>query len=65
MNETPIYRIIVDIDKGILQSIYGDLLPENVKVHFILRDHDNIGLGDPDPLDDLSPDFVPSKYYYW
>lgn len=57
---TPI-RIYIDIQGGCLQSIYGDKLPDNVEVEFVLRDHDNIEYGDPDPLDG-EPE---PEAYYW
>ena len=45
-------RIIIDIEGGVLQAVYGDRLPEDIQVEFILRDRDNIGAGDPDPMDE-------------
>ena len=54
-------RIVIDIQGGLLQAVYGDRLPENVEVEFILRDRDNIDDGDPDPMgEDYEPDV-----YYW
>ena len=54
-------RIYVDIQGGCLQSIYGDPLPNDVEVEFILRDHDNIEDGDPDPLEGQPQ----PETYYW
>ena len=54
-------RIIMDIRGGALQAVYGDRLPEDVQVEFILRDHDNIAAGDADPMNE---DYAPDVYYW-
>ena len=54
-------RIIVDVRGGCVMSIYGDRLPAGVEIECIVRDHDNIKEGDPDPVDE---NYVP-EIYYW
>ena len=54
-------RIIVDVRGGCVMSIYGDRLPAGVEIECIVRDHDNIKEGGPDPVD---KNYVP-KVYYW
>lgn len=46
-----IYKFIIQINNGVLTAVYGNPLPEDIAVEFILRDMDNISEGDPDPLD--------------
>ena len=57
----PIYTIYVDVKGGCLQSIYGDQLPTDCQINFVLRDHDNIEAGDPDPAE---LDYEPEVYYW-
>jgi hypothetical protein len=59
----PVYTIYIDIRGGTLQSIYGDQLPTDAQICFVLRDHDNIEAGDPDPYPDAMPD--KPQVYYW
>jgi hypothetical protein len=54
-------RIIIDVQGGAVQSVYGDLLPDGVNVEIILRDHDNIEAGDPDPMPE---DYKPATNYW-
>jgi hypothetical protein len=54
-------RIIVDIYGGCVTSIYGDRLPAGVEIECIVRDHDNIEEGDPDPVGE---NYVPEVYYW-
>jgi hypothetical protein len=42
-------KLIVEIEGGTLQAIYGDAMPEGVKLEVVLRDLDNIAQGDLDP----------------
>lgn len=53
--------IYVDIQGGALQSIYGDELPDGIKIDFVLRDGDNIDAGDEDPL----PEHYTAQKTYW
>lgn len=53
-------KIVMEIEGGCLQAVYGDRLPEGVDVEFILRDMDNIEAGDPDPVKDYTP-----EVHYW
>lgn len=54
------HKIVIEIEGGVLQSIYGDKLP--VDVEFILRDMDNIEAGDDDPI---SSDEEQNMVSYW
>ena len=54
-------RIIVDVYRGRVASIYGDRLPAGVEIECIVRDYDNIEEGDPDPTDE---NYVPEVYYW-
>lgn len=54
-------RIIIDIQGGLLQAVYGDRLPEGIEVEFILRDRDDIYDGDPDPM---GKDYEPDVHYW-
>ena len=54
-------RIIVDVYGGCVTSIYGGQLPAGVEIECIVRDHDNIKEGDPDPVDE---NYVPEVYYW-
>ena len=66
MHEPPkvktVSRIFIDVKGGCVQSIYGEPVPDDVSLEFIIRDHDNIDAGDPDPLDD-HPDDIKLTYY--
>ena len=57
----PAPRIIVDVRGGCVASIYGDRLPAGVEIECIVRDHDSIKEGDPDPVDE---NYVPEVYYW-
>ena len=54
-------RIIVAVYSGCVRSIYGDRLPAGVEIECIVRDHDNIEEGSPDPVD---KNYVPEVYYW-
>lgn len=54
-------RLIIDVRGGCVQAVYGDRLPEDVQVEFILRDWDSIEDGDQDPMDE---DYKPEVYYW-
>ena len=54
--------IYVDVEGGCVQGIYGDALPTDIEINFVLRDHDNIEVGDEDPMPD---GYVPECYYFW
>lgn len=54
-------RIVMEVRGGCLQAVYGDRLPEDVQVEFILRDFDNINAGDPDPMGE---DYEPEVHYW-
>ena len=54
-------RIIVDVRGGCVTSIYGDRLPAGVEIECIVRDHDSIEEGGPDPVDE---NYMP-EIYYW
>ena len=56
-----IYTVYIDIKGGCLQSIYGDQLPTDCQIDFVLRDHDNIEAGDPDPAEDA---YKPEVFYW-
>lgn len=45
-------RIVVEVMGGVVQSVYGDPMPEGVELDIIVRDHDNIEAGDDDPISD-------------
>ena len=53
--------IYVDVEGGCVQGIYGDALPTDIEINFVLRDHDNIEVGDEDPMPD---GYVPECYYF-
>ncbi len=57
----PVYTLYVDIRGGSLHGIYGDLLPPGFQVNFVLRDHDIIETGGPDPL----PEGYEESASYW
>ena len=57
----PVYTIYIDVKGGCLQSIYGDQLPTDCQINFVLRDHDNIEAGDPDPAEEA---YKPEVYYW-
>ena len=59
--EEPVYTIYIDVQGGCLQGIYGDQLPTDCQINFVLRDHDNIEAGDPDPAPE---DFKPEAHYW-
>ena len=52
--------IYVDVEGGIVKSIYGDATPTDIEINFVLRDHDNIKAGDADPMPN---GYVPEQYY--
>lgn len=54
-------RIIVDVCGGCVTSIYGDRLPAGVEIECIVRDHDNIEEGGPDPVDE---NYMPEAHYW-
>lgn len=54
-------RLFIKIKDGVLQSVYGDEMPEGVWLDVILRDMDNIDCGDPDP----DPNNGEGLTYYW
>lgn len=55
-NNRKTVRIVVDVDGGCVQSIYGDKLPSDYQFEFVVRDWENIAGGDVDPLEgDTSP----------
>lgn len=54
-------RIIIDVKGGAVQAVYGDLLPQGVDIEVILRDHDFIEAGDPDPM---PADYKPEAHYW-
>ena len=54
-------RIIVAVYSGCVRSICGDRLPAGVEIECIVRDHDNIEEGGPDPVD---KNYVPEVYYW-
>lgn len=53
-----IKTIYIDILGGCCQAVYGDKL--NEEVQFVLRDWDNIGAGDEDPV---AEGYEPEKVY--
>lgn len=54
-------KIIVEVSGGMVQQIYGDRIPENIELEFIVRDFDNIEAGDPDPVGE---NYEPAVYYW-
>ena len=60
-----IKRIIVEVDGGVVQTVYGDKMPEGIELDVIIRDLDNINQGDDDPL--LAEDFedTDDMVTYW
>ena len=59
-------RLIIEIEGGVLQMVYGDKPAPNMKaeeIEIILRDLDNIKEGDPDPLDEIKSETDWQTYY--
>ena len=53
--------IIIDLQGGCVQSVYGDEMPGGTKLKVVLRDRDNIEDGDPDPV---AESYQPAATYY-
>ena len=53
--------IIIDVQGGCVQSVYGDEMPGGTKLKVVLRDRDNIEDGDPDPV---AESYQPASTYY-
>lgn len=62
-----IIRLIVEVEGGVVQSIYGDAMPEGVELDLVVRDLDNIDQGDPDPLteQDMKDKYKRKMTFYW
>ncbi len=53
--------LIIDVQGGCVQSVYGDEMPGGTKLKVVLRDRDNIEDGDPDPV---AESYQPAATYY-
>jgi hypothetical protein len=60
-----IKRIIVEVEGGVVQTVYGDKLPDNIELDVVVRDWDNIKAGDPDPLAEEEQKESDSMITYW
>lgn len=53
--------IIIDVQGGCVQSVYGDEMPGGTKLKVVLRDRDNIEDGDTDPV---AESYEPAETYF-
>lgn len=53
--------IIIDLQGGCVQSVYGDEMLGGTKLKVVLRDRDDIDDGDPDPV---AESYQPAATYY-
>ncbi len=60
-----IKRIIVEVEGGVVQTVYGDKLPDDIELDVVIRDWDNINAGDPDPLTEEEQKDSDSMITYW
>lgn len=58
-------RLIVEVEGGVVQSVYGDKFPENVELDLVIRDMDNIAAGDDDPLTEQDIQDESKMLRYW
>ena len=54
-------KLVIDVQGGCVQSVYGDEMPGGTKLKVVLRDRDNIEDGDPDPV---AESYQPAATYY-
>lgn len=60
-----IKRIIIEVDGGVVQTVYGDKMPEGIELDIIIRDWDNINQGDDDPLNEEDLKDINDMINYW
>jgi hypothetical protein len=59
-------NLVIEIEGGVLQGVYGDEMPQGYKLNIILRDMDNIEAGDKDPVNpDLRTTYDTAEEYYF
>jgi hypothetical protein len=52
--------LVIEVEGGIVQAVYGDNMPEGFELDVVVRDLDNIEQGDEDPI---STGSYPSQEY--
>lgn len=56
------HHLYINVDAGVVDTVYGDAVPDNVKLVFHVRDRVDIKAGEQ--IDPLPFDYQPSKLYY-
>lgn len=54
-------KLYIEVEGGIVTSVYGDDAPANLDIEIVVRDMDNIADGDEDPAPNGARDMT---YYY-